>query len=133
MDPVDGGGDEFVATILMIEDDPKFARLVEKIMRPCGHTIVHAGAGLDGLQATENTSFDLVLLDMDLPDLDGKVVATSLRARPGMQNVPIVAVTAQSDAIARRLALAFGCDGFIPKPIDTREFPVQVRAYLGAD
>jgi two-component system cell cycle response regulator DivK len=47
-----------------------------------------------------------------------------------MQHVPIIAVTAQTDAIARRLALAFGCDGFIPKPIDTRTFPSQVATYL---
>ncbi|NDJ79257.1 MAG: response regulator transcription factor [Chloroflexi bacterium] len=119
-----------MATILIIEDDPNFARMVDKILRPHGHEVVHAGNALSGLHLAENNPVELVLLDMDLPDLDGKVVATTLRARSGMEGVPIIAVTAQSDAIARRLALAFGCDGFIPKPIDTRDFPNQVAAFL---
>jgi len=119
-----------MATILMIEDDGNFARLVDKIMKPLGHSVIHAGTAMVGLQLAENETFELVLLDMDLPDLDGKVVATTLRARTGMSKVPIIAVTAQSDPVARRLALAFGCNGFISKPIDTRTFPDQVLAYL---
>ena len=117
-----------MANILIIEDDPKFIRLVEKILTD--HHVIGAPTALVGLDLAEDQPVDLVLLDMDLPDLDGKVVATTLRQRSGMNDVPIVAVTAQSDSIARRLALAFGCDGFIPKPIDTREFPEQVAAYL---
>jgi CheY-like chemotaxis protein len=119
-----------MATILMIEDDGYFVRLVEKIMQPLGHHIIHSSTALGGLQLTEDQPIDLILLDMDLPDLDGKVVATMLRSRPRVAKVPIVAVTAQSDTIARRLALAFGCNGFIPKPIDTRVFPSQVETYL---
>ena len=119
-----------MAIILMIEDDRNFVRLVEKILGQYEHTIIHANSALAGLQLAQGNQVQLVLLDMDLPDLDGKVVATTLRARPGMRNVPIVAVTAQTDGIARRLALAFGCNGFIPKPIDTRTFPNQVKAYL---
>ena len=119
-----------MATILMIEDDKNFVRLVEKVLGQHGHTIIHAGTALNGLHLAEVDTVQLVLLDMDLPDLDGKVVATTLRARPGKKDVPIIAVTAQTDAIARRLALAFGCSGFIPKPIDTRIFPNQIRSYL---
>lgn len=119
-----------MATILMIEDDNNFVRLAEKILCPQGHSIIHAATALSGLKQAENASIDLVLLDMDLPDLDGKVVATSLRARPQMSGVPIIAVTANSDDSARRLALAFGCNGFIAKPIDTRSFPGQIASYI---
>jgi CheY-like chemotaxis protein len=123
-----------MATILMIEDDLNFVRLLEKVLGAHGHTIIHADTALGGLHMTEgDTAFDLVLLDMDLPDLDGKVVATTLRTRPGMRKVPIIAVTAQNDAITRRLVLAFGCNAFIPKPIDTRAFPNQIAAFLPAD
>lgn len=117
-----------MATILMIEDDGNFVRMVEKILS--GHTVVHAASAMGGLALLDHTEVDLVLLDMDLPDLDGKVVATVLRARPGMATVPIIAVTAQSDGIARRLALGFGCTDFIPKPIDTRAFPEKIASFL---
>ena len=119
-----------MAVILTIEDDPKFARLAAKILRASGHTVLHAGTALDGLRLAENAAIDIVLLDMDLPDLDGKVAAASLRTRLGGRRVPIVAVTARDDGVARRLAIGFGCDGFIAKPIDTRAFPTQVVAYL---
>jgi DNA-binding response OmpR family regulator len=114
----------------MIEDDMSFVRLVEKITRADGHIIIHASSALRGLDVAEDQVIDLVLLDMDLPDLDGKVVATMLRARAALAKVPIIAVTAYTDTVARRLALAFGCNGFIPKPIDTRLFPAQIATYL---
>lgn len=120
------------ATILMIEDDPKFVRLVEKILDAEKYRLIHAPTALTGLHLAETNDIDLVLLDLDLPDLDGKVVATTLRARSGMRDVPVVAVTAQNDASTRRLVMAFGCNGFIPKPIDTRMFSEQVQSFLSS-
>lgn len=122
-----------MSKILMIEDDVNFVRLLEKVLGAQGHQIIHAGTAWSGLHIAEGDEVDLVLLDMDLPDLDGKVVAMTLRARPAMKNVPIIAVTAQNDATTRRLVLAFGCNGFIPKPIDTRTFPNQIAAFLPAE
>ncbi|MBI5960034.1 MAG: response regulator [Chloroflexi bacterium] len=119
-----------MAVILIIEDDAKFVRLVEKILGVQGHHVIHAGTALDGLRLADLERVNLVLLDMDLPDLDGKVVANALRSRPAMQQIPIIAVTAQDDAITRRLVVAFGCNGFIPKPIDTRQFCTQVAEFL---
>lgn len=121
---------QVMATILIVEDDLNFARLVEKIMIPHGHRIMHADTALGGMNLAASEKIDLVLLDMDLPDLDGKVVATSLKARAASKGVPIIAVTARADGATERLARAFGCDGFIAKPIDTRAFPGQVAAYL---
>jgi two-component system cell cycle response regulator DivK len=83
-----------------------------------------------GLQLTEEDRIKMVLLDIDLPDLDGTVAATTLRARPGMNDVPITALTAQDSAPTRWKSMAFGCDGDVPKPIDTRPFPGQIAAYL---
>jgi DNA-binding response OmpR family regulator len=117
-------------TILMIEDDENFARLVEKIMNTGDYTVLHASTAFAGLQMAANQHVDLVLLDMDLPDLDGKVVATTLRGRPETAKVPVIAVTAKAEGNAKRMALAFGCDGFIAKPVDTRSFPSQVAAFL---
>lgn len=119
-----------MARIVIIEDDPKFARLAEKILAVHGHTVIHGSTALMGLNIIEAQGCDLVLVDMDLPDLDGKVVAATIRGRSSIAQVPIIAVTAQNDAVTRRLALAFGCNGFIPKPIDTRKFPEQVSSFL---
>lgn len=119
-----------MATILVVEDDVRFARLLEKILGPCGHTLIHAATALDGLHLAERNRVEMVLLDLDLPDLDGKVVATALRARPGMQDIPIIAVSAQDDALTRRLVKAFGCSAFIGKPIDTRAFVDRIAAFL---
>jgi two-component system, cell cycle response regulator DivK len=117
-------------TILMIEDDENFARLVQKIMNTDEYTVLHASTAFAGLQIATSQHIDLVLLDMDLPDLDGKVVANRLRGRPDTTKVPVIAVTAKAEGNAKRMALAFGCDGFIPKPVDTRLFPSQVAAFL---
>ena len=119
-----------MATILMIEDDAKFVRLVEKVLGVQGHQVISAGTALDGLRMAEDKEYQLILLDIDLPDLDGKVVANTLRVRPAMRLIPIIAVTAQNDAVTRRLVMAFGCSGFIPKPIDTRAFCAQVTSFL---
>lgn len=119
-----------MATILMIEDDGNFVRMVEKILRSAAHKVIASDTALGGMHRAGSEKIDLVLLDLELPDLDGKVVATMLRSRPGMVNVPIIAVSARSDAATQRLTLAFGCNGFIPKPIDTRTFPDQIAAYL---
>jgi two-component system cell cycle response regulator DivK len=119
-----------MAHILMIDDDLNFARLLEKVLSARGHTMTHAADAMTGLQLVENAGVDLVVLDIDLPDLDGKVVAMTLRARPRVRSIPIVAVTAQSDATTRRLVLAFGCDDFVSKPIDTRTFVTQLERHL---
>lgn len=129
-DPCAADEEQAAPVILLIEDDLKFARVVEKIFNARGYEVVHAPTALEGLQRAEDNRIKLVLLDIDLPDLDGKVVATRLRARECMRNVPIIAVTAQDSAAIRRLIKGFGCSGYIPKPIDTRQFPEQILAYL---
>ncbi len=116
--------------ILLIEDDQKFARMVEKIMSPHGYTIHHAATGLDGLKLARQIHADIILLDMNLPDLDGKVIAVNLRGTINRGTIPIVALTAESGARAKRIALAIGCDDFISKPIDTRAFPGQIATIL---
>ncbi len=128
--PDSGRDDVSAVTILLIEDDEQFARVVKKVLGVRGYEVLHAATALEGLQLAEDRRIKLVLLDIDLPDLDGKVVATMLRSRPFMRDVPIIAVTAQDTATARRLIRGFGCDGHIPKPVDTRQFPDQIASYL---
>lgn len=113
-------------TLLLIEDDDQCARMVEKILPQHGYTIHRAKNGLDGLQLTRRILPNVILVDMGLPDLDGKVVANQLRGIAQKHTMTIIAFTAESGARAKRLALAFGCDGFISKPIDTHKLHSQI-------
>lgn len=119
-----------MASILLIEDDLNCARLVQKVLAPHNHHIQHAANGLTGLRMARELNAKLVLVDMDLPDLNGRAVVVQLRSILRDVSVPIVAFTAESGTRAQRIALAVGCDDFISKPIDTRAFPAQIRAIL---
>jgi CheY-like chemotaxis protein len=121
-----------MATIVLVEDNALNARLTIKVLSTAGHEIVHAETALDGLRYIQTNPPDLVLLDIELPDLDGKTVANRLRRIPSMRTVPVVALSSHSSSQMQRLALAYGCDGFISKPIDIRHFPSQVEMYLAA-
>jgi DNA-binding response OmpR family regulator len=110
-------------TVLLIEDDRNTARMVSKVLTPYELVVHHAPNGLTGMRLAREIKPDLILVDMDLPDLEGKVVVSQIRGTPEGKNTVIVAFTAENSARAKRLALAFGCDEFISKPIDTRTFP----------
>jgi CheY-like chemotaxis protein len=119
-----------MATILLIEDNIRNAHLTMKVLSHYGYEIIHAQTAIDGLREAQLHPPDLILLDLDLPDLDGKAVANRLRQMPSMCKIPIVALTANTAPTTKRLAMAFGCNGFLTKPIDTREFPNQVAAFI---
>jgi two-component system, cell cycle response regulator DivK len=120
-----------MARILIIEDDPQSARLATRVLEREGHEITHTSEGLAGLKIASAGGVDLILLDLNLPDISGHTVAALINRIPG--NIPVVAVTASSDLATERRALTYGCDGFITKPIDTREFPGQIAKFLTGD
>lgn len=119
-----------MTTILLIEDDIVSARLVQKVLLKCGYDLHHAMTGLDGLAMAHDLRPDLVLVDLGLPDLDGKVVALQMSHFLSAQSSLIVAFTAETGAKAKRLALAYGCQDFISKPIDTRVFPDVIAGLI---
>ncbi|MEO7094319.1 MAG: response regulator, partial [Polyangiales bacterium] len=116
------------ATILHIEDEPANRLLVRKLLTADGMQVVDAETGLEGIRKALEIKPDLVLIDLNIPDLDGFEVALRLRSDPKLAGVPLVAITAEGD---RDTSLAVGCDGFIQKPIQARRFAEDVRAYLG--
>ena len=120
-----------MAHILLIEDDPNSARLATRILERDGHSVTHVEEGLKGLRMASNENVDLILLDLGLPDISGHTVAALINRIPG--HTPIVAVTASADEATQRRALTYGCDGYITKPIDTREFGNQVAGYLNGN
>jgi len=116
-----------MARILHIEDDPGNRLLVRKLLQTAGHTVIEAVDGLEGVQLAISERPDLVLVDLNLPGLDGYEVTLRLRGEASLAGVPIVAITAEGD---RDTSLAVGCDGFLQKPIDAREFAEEVEGYL---
>ncbi len=101
---------------------------MRKVLAAAGHEVLDAASGLEGVRLAKQSKPDLVIVDLNIPDLDGYEVALRLRGTDSLAEVPIVAITAEGD---RETSLAVGCDGFIEKPIDVRSFPAQIERFLG--
>jgi len=117
-----------VARVLHIEDDPRNRLLVRKLLSADGHEVIDAADGLEGVRLAIAQRPDIVLVDLNIPGLDGFEVTLRLRTEASLNGVPIIAITAEGD---RDTSFAVGCDGFMQKPIDARAFAKQVTGYLG--
>ncbi len=118
------------ATILVIEDHPTNLYLVTFLLEKRGHRIVAAGDGPRGIELAGELRPDLILLDIQLPGLDGYGVARALKGDPALRAIPIVAVTSSAMAGDREKVLATGADGYLEKPIDPATFVADVEAFL---
>lgn len=114
-----------MATILHIEDDPQSQLLVRKLLVAAGHRVLETVSGIEGARVATEQRPDLVLVDINIPDLNGYEVALLLRGR--LPGTPIVAITAEGD---RATALGLGCDGFVSKPINVGTFARTVEEFL---
>ena len=113
--------------ILHIEDDPANRLLVRKLLQKDGYEVIDAADGLEGVRLACSVRPDLVLVDLNIPGLDGFEVTLRLRGEPQLSGVPIVAITAEGD---RETSLAVGCDGFLQKPIDAKSFVSQLERFM---
>lgn len=120
-----------MARILLIEDDPHGATIATRVLERAGHEVHIVYNGIAGIKLISDSVFDLVLLDMGLPDLGGHTVAALIKRIP--DNPVVVALTASTDSETERRAYQNGCAGFLTKPIDTRTFASQVEVYLNCD
>lgn len=118
------------AEILYIEDNDQNLYLVTFILEKHGHVVHAARDGRQGIERAAALRPDLILLDIQLPSMDGYSVARGLRANPDLAGVPIVAVTSYAMAGDRDKALAAGCTGYIEKPINPDTFLQQVEEHL---
>jgi two-component system phosphate regulon response regulator OmpR len=120
--------------ILLIEDDPSLAEMVKSYLGEAGFGVSVAGLGEAGITMLAREPFDLVILDLMLPDLDGLEVCRRIRARG---RTPILMLTARGDAMDRVVGLELGADDYLPKPFEPRELLARLRAILrrarGAD
>jgi CheY-like chemotaxis protein len=119
-----------VENILYIEDNDQNFYLVHYILTAAGYLVIRARDGREGINSAMNTIFDMILLDIQLPGMDGYATARELRKIPEVADIPIVALTSYAMAGDREKALAAGCTGYIEKPINPQTFTEQVRSHL---
>ena len=117
--------------ILYIEDHPANRMLVRQVLEGAGFVVFEAVDGLSGIQMARTEKPDLILMDINLPGIDGHEAATRIKSLPELQDVPIVALTARVMAGDRERTLTAGCDGYIAKPIDVDTLPYQIAEFLG--
>ncbi len=116
--------------ILYIEDDALSRELISKILTAKGYEVLLAQNGLAGLRMAQAEYPDLILIDLGVTVLDGYEVATRLRSLPSLEFTPIVGLTANPQSDNRERAITAGCNGYIAKPINVKELPGQIEAYL---
>lgn len=116
--------------VLIIEDNEQNMYLVTFILEKNGYNVIQAQDGRKGIALAGQVKPDIILLDIQLPNMDGYAVAHELKANPGLDDVPIVAVTSYAMAGDRERIVAAGCEGYIEKPIDPETFMRQVEQFL---
>jgi two-component system cell cycle response regulator DivK len=116
--------------ILYIEDNPENRMLMRRVLMAEGYIIEEAVDGQSGMQMAAESPPDLILMDINLPEIDGYEVTARLKQLPNMLGVPIIAVTANVMKGDREKTLAAGCDGYIQKPIDIDLLPSQIESFL---
>jgi len=113
--------------ILMIEDDARLSEMVGDYLGKSGFRVTVSGTAAEGVARLANESFDALLLDLMLPDMDGLEVCRKVRAG---SDLPILMLTARGDATDRVVGLELGADDYLPKPFDPRELLARLRAIL---
>jgi two-component system, cell cycle response regulator DivK len=116
--------------ILVIEDNEQNLYLVRFILEKNGYQVHAAMDGQTGIDMADQLRPDLILLDIQLPVMDGYAVAQNLRANPNVSGIPIVAVTSHAMVGDREKAMAVGCNGYIEKPINPDTFMSEVELHL---
>ncbi len=118
--------------ILYIEDSPSNRLLVKRILTAEGYDVLEAGDGSSGIDIAKRERPGLILMDMNLPCVDGYALTQQICNDPELAGIPIVAVTANVMHGDREKTLEAGCAGYLPKPIDVDELPAQVARFLTA-
>lgn len=116
--------------ILVVEDNPKNLKLMRDVLTYAGYEVLEATSGEDGVRMAGEASPDLVLMDLQLPGIDGAEALRRIRASERGSGVPVVAVTAFAMSEDRERAYEAGFVGYVEKPISVRGLPQQVRDFL---
>uniref|UniRef100_A0A7C4EKS1 Response regulator n=1 Tax=Thermodesulfovibrio aggregans TaxID=86166 RepID=A0A7C4EKS1_9BACT len=117
-------------TILVVDDNEDSRELVKKILKKYGYEIIEAIDGEEAIAKAIAYRPDLILMDISIPKIDGYEVTKRLKARVDFKDTPIIAFTAHAMRGDQEKALQAGCNGYISKPINVREFHDQIKIYL---
>ena len=117
-------------TILYVEDNPDNRNLVRRVLESEDYTVIEAVNANQALEKLESGNFDLVLMDINMPDMDGYTLTAKIKAIQKYSKIPIVAVTANVMRGDREKSLEAGCDGYIQKPIDIDTLAQQVERFI---
>lgn len=118
------------ARILVVDDNPVNLKLAGDVLECEGFEVERSLDAEEAFERIQRSAFDLILMDVALPGMDGLTLTRMLKADPATRHIPIVALTAFAMKGDDRKAMEAGCDGYIAKPIDTRRLPEQVTEVL---
>ncbi len=117
-------------TIFHVEDNSDNRLLVRRLLQAYGYQVVDAENAEKAIEALKSTRPDLILMDINMPGVDGYSLTSQIKSLPDLANVPIIAVTANVMKGDRERTLQAGCDGYIEKPIDVYRFVDQIENFL---
>ncbi len=125
METSDGKG-----TILYVEDNPDNRLLVKRILLAEDYELLEAGDAHEALSVLETRHPDLILMDINMPDMDGYTLTAKIKSTPGFERTPIIAVTANVMRGDKEKTLEAGCDGYIQKPLDIDHLTQEIERFL---
>ena len=121
---------EVKGTILYVEDNPDNRMLVRRILTAENYKLLEATNAVQAINLLETTTPDLILMDINMPDMDGYTLTTRIRSMPGLERVPILALTANVMRGDKEKTLEAGCDGYIQKPLDVDQLIREIEKFL---
>ena len=116
--------------VLYIEDNPDNRLLVKRILLSEDYTLLEAQNAVDALEILQHAHPDVILMDINMPDMDGYTLTARIKSLPGFERIPIVAVTANVMRGDKEKTLEAGCDGYIQKPIDIDQLTREVERFM---
>jgi len=116
--------------ILVVEDQEDNRRIMRDLLTSVGYQVIEAVTGEDGVAAAETHRPDLILMDIQLPGLDGYEATRQIKANPDLQHIPIIVVTSYALSGDDVRAFEAGCDDYVSKPFSPRELLAKIREYL---
>ena len=121
---------EVKSTILYVEDNPDNRMLVKRILTAENYKLLEATNAVQAINLLESTTPDLILMDINMPEMDGYTLTTRIRSMPGLERVPILALTANVMRGDKEKTLEAGCDGYIQKPLDVDQLIREIEKFL---
>jgi CheY-like chemotaxis protein len=122
-----------LANILVVDDNPSNLKLACDVLAAAGYRVHRAMNANEALEILKNQTIQLILMDIELPGTDGLTLTRQLKADASTRQIPVIALTAFAMKGDEERVLQAGCDGYITKPINTRQLPRQVEQFLSAD